>query len=92
MSRERNSGVVLGLLAGAAIGSLLGVLFAPEKGDKLRRRVRNTAEDLRDDALDTYENLAEIAKKEVNKVISNVKHGYDKYKSDVQDAASELKK
>ena len=29
MSRERNSGIVLGILAGAAIGSLLGVLFAP---------------------------------------------------------------
>ena len=39
MSKERNSGIVLGLLAGAAIGSLLGVLFAPEKGSETRKRM-----------------------------------------------------
>ncbi|RKW61570.1 MAG: YtxH domain-containing protein, partial [Riemerella sp.] len=48
MSRERNSGIVLGILAGAAIGSLLGVLFAPEKGVETRRKLRRKAEDLRD--------------------------------------------
>ena len=52
MSRERNSGIVLGILAGAAIGSLLGVLFAPEKGVETRRKLRRKAEDLRDEALD----------------------------------------
>ena len=40
MSKERNSGIVLGLLAGAAIGSLLGVLFAPEKGCDTRKKVK----------------------------------------------------
>ena len=54
MSRERNSGIVLGILAGAAIGSLLGVLFAPEKGVETRRKLRRKAEDLRDEALDHY--------------------------------------
>ena len=56
MSKERNSGIVLGLLAGAAIGSLLGVLFAPEKGSETRKRVRRKAEDLRDEALECYDN------------------------------------
>ena len=60
MSRERNSGIVLGILAGAAIGSLLGVLFAPEKGVETRRKLRRKAEDLRDEALDHYEHLRDL--------------------------------
>lgn len=31
--------IVLGLLAGIAIGSLAGVLFAPEKGSKTRKNI-----------------------------------------------------
>jgi gas vesicle protein len=38
--------VLLGLLAGAAAGAVLGVLFAPEKGTKFRRRISKNGEDL----------------------------------------------
>lgn len=90
MSRERNSGIVLGLLAGAAIGSLLGVLFAPDKGCETRRRVRRKAEDLRDEALEQYEILSEKAKQEIDSLVSNAKKGYEKYKGKVEDATEEF--
>lgn len=76
MSKERNSGIVLGLLAGAAIGSLLGVLFAPEKGCETRKRVRRKAEELLDEASEQYELLSEKAKKGVD----TLKNEYEKYK------------
>ena len=84
MSRERNSGIVLGLLAGAAIGSLLGVLFAPEKGVETRKRLRRKAEDLRDEALDHYEHLSEKVKHGAEKVVANVKESYENYKKHSQ--------
>lgn len=83
MSKERNSGIVLGLLAGAAIGSLLGVLFAPEKGEETRKRVRRKIEDLTDEALEQYEVLSEKTKNGVERVISNAKQGYEKYKEQI---------
>ncbi len=35
--------VVVGILAGVAIGALVGVLYAPDKGSKTRKRVINKA-------------------------------------------------
>jgi len=45
-----NSGskVLLGVLAGAATGAILGVLFAPDKGDETRRRISEGSRDVTD--------------------------------------------
>ena len=87
MSKERNSGIVLGLLAGAAIGSLLGVLFAPEKGSETRKRVRRKAEDLRDEALECYDNVREEAleyyeglSEKARQGVETIRNEYEKFK------------
>jgi gas vesicle protein len=61
-----------GLLAGAALGVMGALLFAPTSGKRLRRelsregrrfsnRVAETAEELRDRSSDVYESAAEVA-------------------------------
>jgi len=39
---------VLGVLAGIAAGAVIGVLLAPEKGDRLRKKISRKSEDLAD--------------------------------------------
>ena len=92
MSRERNSGIVLGILAGAAIGSLLGVLFAPEKGVETRRKLRRKAEDLRDEALDHYEHFRDGALEHYEKISGKVKQGAEKAVADVKESYEDYKK
>ena len=41
----RNSESILALLAGAAIGVGLGILFAPDKGSKTRAKIKGNLDD-----------------------------------------------
>jgi gas vesicle protein len=42
MSRGK---IVLGALAGAAAGTLIGILFAPDKGSATRKKIANKGEE-----------------------------------------------
>ncbi len=38
--------LVIGMLAAAAVGALIGTLFAPDKGSETRKKIKNAADDL----------------------------------------------
>ena len=47
MDTTNSSGKIIGaLLAGAAIGGVLGILFAPDKGSETRKKIAGTTDDL----------------------------------------------
>ena len=49
MEDSNNTGkIVTALLVGVAIGGVLGVLFAPDKGSVTRRKLLSRGEDLKD--------------------------------------------
>ncbi|MES2457356.1 MAG: YtxH domain-containing protein [Bacteroidota bacterium] len=51
------SAAVIGLLAGLAVGAVLGVLFAPESGRKTRERISDKALDLADNVKDGFHSI-----------------------------------
>lgn len=63
-------------IAGAAAGLTLGLLFAPEKGEETRRKLKETV----GDATDSAKARARLARMELNDL-----------KADLQDQAEDLK-
>lgn len=49
------------MIAGAAAGLTLGLLFAPEKGEETRRKVMEAASEGWDSAKDTFDDLKDSA-------------------------------
>jgi gas vesicle protein len=71
--------VVVGVIAGVAIGALVGVIFAPAKGSKTRKKVMNKATAYKDELQSKIEDL-----------IDGVSEQYDSLLADAHSANSSL--
>lgn len=58
MSNNSNN-VLLGILAGTAIGATLGILFAPDKGTKTRQKIADQANATKDTFLTEADHFKE---------------------------------
>lgn len=70
-SQSENS--LLALLAGAAIGVGLGILFAPDKGSKTREKLKEGFGDFKDEAKLKWNTLEEETKENFSKTKDDLK-------------------
>lgn len=49
--------VVLGVLAGVAVGATLGILFAPDKGSNTRKKISRKADDYTEELEEQFNHL-----------------------------------
>ena len=77
-----NSGkVAISLVAAAAIGAVLGILFAPAKGSALRRKIKRMSGNEVDILKDKYDEYSDI-----------ISQKYEKAKEDIVDFAHQSMK
>ena len=72
--------VVLGILAGLAAGTVLGILFAPEKGSDTRKKISKKGKDLTDSLKDKF-----------NEFLDSVSEKFEEVKEEVSDFAEQGK-
>jgi gas vesicle protein len=84
---KNSSRVLVALAAGAAIGGILGILFAPDKGSATREKIADKAKDVSDnvkdyvsagkDKLEEIKNNLEAKLDKVNQKLREKKNDYE---------------
>lgn len=89
--------VVLGTLAGLAIGAIAGILFAPEKGSVTRQQIMDKGDDYVDklkskfdDLLDSFAKKFESTKRDVEAYADRGKAKLDEARKDVKNVSSDI--
>lgn len=70
--------VVLGVLAGLAAGALAGILFAPAKGSRTRKRITKKGKDYADGLKDIF-----------NEFVEDITEKFEQVKEEVSEFAEE---
>lgn len=67
------SKLLLGILGGVAVGAIAGVLMAPDKGSKTRKKIMKKSRDLADDMKEKFEELYENATDKYEDLLQDAK-------------------
>ena len=68
MGNSNGGKLVSALLLGAAVGSLIGILFAPDKGSETRKKISSKGNELTDAVKEKFDAIVDKFKKEVDDV------------------------
>lgn len=87
----KSSKSLLGVLAGAAAGATLGILFAPDKGSNTRKNISQKGEDILDSLKSKFENISLSNLNDGESVKSKAENLFNNGKEKAREAKDEIK-
>lgn len=87
----KKTNLALGILGGAALGAILGVLFAPAKGSETREKIAQKGGELSDLAKGQIDELASIAKSSVQSLANQLANSAEQAIEDGKELLAEGK-
>ena len=90
MANRDNGTTVLALLAGAAIGAGLGILFAPDKGEKTREKIKDKYDGSKDELLNKFGELSDTVKSKFSKTKVDLEKAFDNLVDNADEKSEEV--
>jgi gas vesicle protein len=86
-----SSKILVGFLAGAAVGALAGIMWAPDKGSATRKKIAGKAGDISDSIRDSFSSLIQGVKDTYSSVQEDVDQLHEKATSTMNTAKKDVK-
>jgi gas vesicle protein len=83
------SNAIIGFLAGAAAGTLIGILYAPDKGAKTRKKIIKQSQKLSSEVTGNVSEQVDNLKEYISDFVEDVKTKFSKLEKGVKDKISE---
>jgi gas vesicle protein len=81
---------VLGFVAGAAIGAIAGILYAPAKGSETREKLREGLDDIKNNLQDKFENATQDLKGQISDAKFDLEETYENLVSTMSHKAEDV--
>lgn len=86
----RTTKIILSVLAGAFAGAAVGILYAPQKGKKTRRKIMNKGDEYMTDIENVINGYMDMIHKKMENMKLEITHTTDNGKAKIADAVSAL--
>ena len=86
-----SSKILVGFLAGAAVGALAGILFAPDKGSNTRKKISSKTGDITDSVKNSFNDFIDGVKQTYSGAKEEVEEFGQKAKAKMDGARNEVK-